>query len=84
MAGQQHLYDPLQPLIAERDLNQARVGYLNAVIGYNKAQFQLYWALGQPPLQAPASARPQSIAFPVLPEAGAEELPRPATIPPQR
>jgi outer membrane protein TolC len=84
MAGQQHLYDPLQPLIAERDLNQARVGYLNAVIGYDKAQFQLYWALGQPPLQAPTIARPQSIGLPVLPEAGAEEVPRPANIPPQR
>jgi outer membrane protein TolC len=82
MAGQQHLYDPLQPLIAERDLNQARVGYLNAVIGYNKAQFQLYWALGQPPLQAPTGDRPQSTMLPVIPEAGAEEVPPPATIPP--
>jgi len=83
MAGQQHLYDPLQPLIAERDLNQSRVGYLNAVIGYNKAQFQLFWALGQPPLQAPAGDRPQSTALPVVPEAGAEEVPRPAVVPPR-
>ncbi len=84
MAGQQHLYDPLEPLIAIRDLNRAHVDYLNAVIGYNKAQFQLFWALGQPPLQAPTSARAQSIGFPVLPEAGAEEVPLPRQIPPQR
>ena len=57
LGGQQHLFDPLEPLIAERDLNQARIAYLNAVIGYNRAQFQLYWALGQPPMCAPAEAQ---------------------------
>jgi outer membrane protein TolC len=84
MAGRERLYDPLQPLIAERDLNQARVAYLNAVIGYNKAQFQLFWALGQPPLLAPAGARPIPIGVPVVPEANAEEVPAPPTILPQR
>ena len=46
----QYSYDPLEPLIAERDLNSARTALLNAVIGYNKAEFQLFWAMGQPPL----------------------------------
>jgi outer membrane protein TolC len=75
LAGQQHLYDPLEPLIAERDLNQARTTYLNAVIGYNRAQFQLFWALGQPPLHAPAEAQRIAVAVPVVPEPAAEEVP---------
>jgi outer membrane protein TolC len=81
MTGKGNLYDPLQPLIAERDLNQARTAYLNAVIGYNKAQFQLYWALGQPPLQAPTAARPLPVGVPVVPEAGTEEVAPAPTIP---
>lgn len=78
------LFDPLQPLIAERDLNNARFEYLNAVIGYNKAQFQLFWAMGQPPLEAPAAARPVSVGVPVIPSPNAEEVPAPAAIPPKR
>lgn len=79
MAGQQRLYDPLEPLIAERDLQQARTSYLDAVIGYNKAQFQLYWAMGQPPMQGPINARAIPVDVPVVPEPRAEEIP-----PPQR
>jgi outer membrane protein TolC len=37
----------LQPIQA---LVQARTDYLNAVLDYNRAQFRLYRALGQPPL----------------------------------
>jgi outer membrane protein TolC len=84
MAGKGNLYDPLQPLIAERDLNQARTAYLDAVIGYNKAQFQLFWALGQPPLQAPMDARSLPVGLPVVPEAGAEEVRPPAAIVPRQ
>jgi hypothetical protein len=47
----------LQPIQA---LAQARTDYLNAVLAHNRAQFRLYWALGQPPLARndapPASA----------------------------
>jgi outer membrane protein TolC len=37
----------LQPIQA---LAQARADYLNAVVSYNRAQFRLYRAIGQPPL----------------------------------
>ncbi|MBX6311657.1 MAG: TolC family protein, partial [Isosphaeraceae bacterium] len=40
----------LQPIQA---LAQARIDYLDAVLSYNRAQFRLYHALGQPPLAAP-------------------------------
>lgn len=81
LAGQQHLYDPLEPLIAERDLNQARIAYLNAVIGYNRAQFQLYWALGQPPMCAPAEGQRVPVSVPVVPERHAEEILPAAKVP---
>jgi outer membrane protein TolC len=84
MAGNGNLYDPLEPLIAERDLDQARTAYLNAVVGYNKAEFRLFWAMGQPPLNAPADAHMRSVAVPVVPEPGAEEVPPPAQIPPRQ
>ncbi len=45
-------YDPIQPLTAEQQLNQARLSYLQAVIDYNRSQFDLYNALGQPSLSA--------------------------------
>jgi outer membrane protein TolC len=84
MVGQSKLYDPLQPLIAERDLDQARTAYLNAVIGYNKAEFQLFWAMGQPPMQAPLVARPSSTSVPVVPVPHSEEVPPPDQALPQR
>ena len=63
LAGAEHQYDPLQPLIAERDLGEDWINYLQAVIAYNKAEFQLYWAMGQPPLCAWSIRRP-SRTFP--------------------
>jgi outer membrane protein TolC len=54
-------FQPLEPLLAERALAQARLQYLDEVIGYNQAQFRLYWAMGQPP----ACALPQAAALPV-------------------
>jgi outer membrane protein TolC len=54
-------YNPLDLLIAEQQLDQARLLYLAQVIEYNKAQFRLYWAMGQPPL----CALPQATALPV-------------------
>lgn len=79
--GAHPLYDPLQPLIAERDLDQARTAYLNAVIAYNKAEFRLYWALGQPPLEAPARAQPRALSVPVMPDPRSEEVPLPGQMP---
>lgn len=54
-------FEALEPLIAEQQLAQARTQYLNEVIEYNRAQFRLYWALGQPP----ACALPQAAEVPV-------------------
>jgi outer membrane protein TolC len=47
---------PIELLNNFRLLNQARREYVDAIVGYNNAQFELYVALGQPP--ADALARP--------------------------
>jgi outer membrane protein TolC len=60
-------FDPLEPLLAEQALNQARVQDLTQVIEYNKAQFQLYRALGQPPLEALPRAAAIPVRVPVAP-----------------
>ena len=52
MAGNRGQYDALEPLLAIQALNQARLQYLAEVIEYNRAQFRLYTAMGQPPLCA--------------------------------
>jgi outer membrane protein TolC len=66
-AGQR--FDVLELLWAERDLDQARMQYLTAVIEYNRAQFQLYWALGQPPMESLAGSSSLPVQPPVLPPA---------------
>jgi outer membrane protein TolC len=55
-------FDTLEPLIAVQTLAQVRTQYLNEVVEYNKAQFRLYAALGQPPLHA----LPKAVAQPVV------------------
>src|SRR5262249_59373345 len=42
MATRDRRYDPLEPLLAEQQLNAARNQYLTEVIEFNKAQFRLY------------------------------------------
>jgi len=59
--------ETLETLIAEQAVDQARTKYLQVVIDYNKAQFQLYTALGQPPLEALPRAVPIKLPIPVLP-----------------
>jgi len=44
-----NLFDALRPLQAIQVLNQARQNYLNAVLDFNRSQFRLFTALGQPP-----------------------------------
>jgi outer membrane protein TolC len=48
MVGPRAQYDALEPLIAIQQLNQARVQYLSVVVEFNRAQFRLHTALGQP------------------------------------
>jgi outer membrane protein TolC len=52
----QHDVLPIELLDSFRLMNGARIDYVDAIIDYNRAQFELYVALGQPP--ANALARP--------------------------
>jgi outer membrane protein TolC len=62
MVGNRNQYDALEPLLAIQALNQARTQYLAEVIEYNRAQFRLYTAMGQPPLCAlPGAAVPVEV-----------------------
>ncbi len=51
---------PIELLNNFRLLNLSRRAYLDAIVDYNRAQFELYVALGQPP--ADALARPVPVA----------------------
>jgi outer membrane protein TolC len=48
MANPQPKYDALEPLLAIQALHQARMQYLTQVIEFNRAQFRLFTAMGQP------------------------------------
>jgi outer membrane protein TolC len=66
VGGPARQYDPLEPFLAERALLEARTLYLDHVIEYNRNQFRLYWAMGQPPECAgPGTTQPVSV--PVMP-----------------
>jgi outer membrane protein TolC len=60
-------YDPLEAITAERALLEARTLYLDHVIGYNRNQFRLFWAMGQPPEEAIPKAVVRPVIIPVLP-----------------
>ena len=58
MIGPRAQYDALEPLTAIQQLNQAQLGYLNAVLDFNRAQFRLFAALGYPVVHSqPGSSR---------------------------
>jgi len=65
--GAAQRFEALELLWAERDLDQARRQYLTEVIEYNRAQFQLYWALGQPPIESLGQATSLPVKTHVLP-----------------
>lgn len=67
LAGRDRRYDPLEPLIAEQQLATARNLLLAEVVAFNKAQFRLYTALGQPPMHALPQAEEIALTVPVLP-----------------
>jgi len=73
MVGGPRRYDPLEPLIAEQQLNAARMKYLDEVINFNRYQFRLYWAMGQPPLSALPQAKDLPLEVPVLPSEAQQE-----------
>ena len=53
---------PLELLESLRLLAEARTNYIDAIVGYNRAQLELYVALGQPPADMPARRAPASDA----------------------
>ena len=63
---------PIEVLDSLRLLGRSRTAYLEAIVEYNRAQFQLYVALGQPPANTlarpiPASLVPQPKLSPAKP-----------------
>jgi outer membrane protein TolC len=68
---------PLEAVDSMRLLSRSRYEYLDAIIEYNRSQFQLWVALGRPP--ANALARPVPAAF--APKPMVEVLPGPRVLP---
>lgn len=52
---------PIETLDSLRLLGRSRLAYLDAIIDYNRAQFELYVALGQPPANNLARPVPASL-----------------------
>src|SRR5213078_2256392 len=52
---------PIEVLDSLRLLARSRTAYLDAIIDYNRAQFELYVALGQPPADCLARPIPESL-----------------------
>lgn len=75
VAGAGGRLDTIEPLLAIQALNQARVQLLTAVIEYDRAQFRLHFALGQPARSAlPKPARTLAVpAVPSTPDAEPKE-----------
>jgi outer membrane protein TolC len=67
-------FDPLEPLTAEQALYTARTHYLAEVIDFNRAQFRLYWAMGQPPACALPDATPIPLNVPVVPPPRSQQV----------
>ena len=81
---------PLEVVDSLRLLSRSRYEYLDTILDYNRAQFQLFVALGQPPAAALARPVPADLvpppaaAVPVGPRARTPDrlpLPRPVTDP---
>ncbi len=58
---------PIEVLDSFRLLADARLAYLDAICGYNRAQFELYVALGQPPADCLARPVPPDLVPPATP-----------------
>lgn len=67
MIGPRPQYDPLEPLLAIQALNQARLQYLAEVVEFNRSQFRLYTAVGQPSIDALPTLAVSPLAVPVVP-----------------
>jgi len=67
LTGPKMALDTVEPLLALQALAQARNQYLNTVIDYNRAQFQLYTAMGRPAADAIPGATPAPVNVPAVP-----------------
>ena len=68
---------PLEVLNSLRLLSRSRIAYLNAILDYNRAQFELYVAIGKPPadvLIRPVTGSP-SVSAPSMPQTVPTEPP---------
>ncbi|HYT94977.1 MAG TPA: TolC family protein [Gemmataceae bacterium] len=63
---------PIEVIDSLRLLGRSRYAYLDAIVDYNRAQFELYVALGQPPADCLARPVPADV---VLPAASPERRP---------
>jgi outer membrane protein TolC len=62
---------PIEVLDSVRLLGQGRNDYLNAILDYNRAELELYVALGQPPanvLARPATGQAETMPPPTAPQ----------------
>ena len=55
---------PIELLDSLRQAAEARIDYLNAIIGFDQAEFQLYVALGAPPADTLARPVPDEVLHP--------------------
>jgi outer membrane protein TolC len=60
---------PIEVLDSLRLLGRSRYAYLDAIVDYNRAQFELYVALGQPPAKTLAKPVPAGLVPPPPPPA---------------
>jgi len=55
---------PIEVIDSLRLLGRSRFGYLDAIVDYNRAQFELYVALGQPPANTLSRPVPKDLGAP--------------------
>jgi len=73
---------PLEVLDSVRLLSRSRFEYLDTIIDYNRAQFQLWVALGRPPANALARPVPAELVPPPAAAPLPAPLPAPRAMPP--
>jgi outer membrane protein TolC len=70
-------FDALEPLTAVNALNQARVQYLQQVVEFNRSQFRLYAAIGQPAMCGIDAVTQQPLTVPAVPVRPSPPMPLP-------
>ena len=68
LVGPKGEFDTREALTALVALNNARVAYLQQVVEFNRAQFRLFTALGQPAVCGIDAAQPRPLDVPAVPD----------------